>query len=328
MSRRPQRGDVSSIVDRLIKQLEAVGLHVDAEVGTRDKVLKLLAIRDSFRDLGISVIEKPEEGDAGKHRIRRYLRENPNVVLGTEEFEIISGISEYARRIREIRVEEGYHIWTGNTVRAMLEAGDVKPGDLPDEILALSPSEYYLVDPEPDTVAAERWSFANSLRRESGGMKDKLLKYFRRYVGEPLSGEELDYVADGKRSWPRRVRELRTEEGWPIKTCNTGRPDLPGGYYILEDDRQSPPHDRRIPDAVRMEVLERDGYACRKCGWSRDDWNPDDPRNLIELHHALLHVVGGTNDGDNLVALCNVCHDEVHRLKLNGRDALMAWLAS
>ena len=108
------------------------------------------------------------------------------------------------------------------------------------------------------------------------------------------------------------MRELRTEFGWPVATKSTGRPDLGVGVYVLQADRQSPEHDRHIPDDVRREVLRRDGYRCRECDWSHDEWNPSDPRHL-ELHHVMPHVRGGENVKENLNTLCTVCHDKLHR---------------
>ena len=108
------------------------------------------------------------------------------------------------------------------------------------------------------------------------------------------------------------MRELRTEEGWPISTKQTGNPTLPVGVYVLEEDRQTPAHDRRIPDPVRREALRRDNYTCQNCGWSPHIWNRSDPR-FLELHHKQHHAAGGTNELDNLVTLCNVCHDDLHR---------------
>ena len=131
-------------------------------------------------------------------------------------------------------------------------------------------------------------------------------------MGLGVTNEELRYVAGDKTEWARRVRELRTEQGWPIATKTTGRPDLGVGVYVLQADRQSPEHDRSIPDDVRREVLRRDGYKCKKCGWSHDEWNPSDPRHL-ELHHIKHHVKGGENVEGNLQTLCTVCHDKVHR---------------
>ncbi|PKN67334.1 MAG: hypothetical protein CVU57_03040 [Deltaproteobacteria bacterium HGW-Deltaproteobacteria-15] len=114
-----------------------------------------------------------------------------------------------------------------------------------------------------------------------------------------------------KTEWARRVRELRTEFGWPVATKTTGRPDLWIGVYVLLADRQSPEHDRNIKDEVRREVLRRDGYKCRECGWSHEEWNPSDPRHL-ELHHIVHHVKGGKNVEANLKTLCTSCHDKTH----------------
>ena len=80
----------------------------------------------------------------------------------------------------------------------------------------------------------------------------------------------------------------------------------------LQAARQSPEHDRHIPDDVRWEALRRDGYKCRVCDWSHDEWNPSDPRHL-ELHHVMPHVKGGDNVKENLNTLCTVCHDKLHR---------------
>ena len=76
-------------------------------------------------------------------------------------------------------------------------------------------------------------------------------------------------------------------------------------------DRQSPEHDRRIPDKVRREVLRFDGYRCVKCGWCHEFWDPSDPRHL-EIHHIKHHAKGGANTVDNLTTVCTVCHDAIH----------------
>ena len=153
---------------------------------------------------------------------------------------------------------------------------------------------------------------ANNIRKEKSSAKDKLLKFFKQNVGVPVTGEELRYVTNSTTEWARRVRELRTEEGWSIATKTTGRPDLPGGTYVLEDEYQTPPHDRKIPDPVRGEVLVRDHYTCQDCGWTHSMWNKSDARHL-ELHHVVHHVRGGENSVDNLRTLCTFCHHKIHR---------------
>ncbi|MFZ6043852.1 HNH endonuclease [Vibrio natriegens] len=77
-------------------------------------------------------------------------------------------------------------------------------------------------------------------------------------------------------------------------------------------DRQSPVHDRKIPDPIRAKVLRRDKFTCQDCNWHIDEWNRADPR-ILELHHIVHHAKGGENTEENLVTLCNLCHDERHR---------------
>ncbi len=96
-------------------------------------------------------------------------------------------------------------------------------------------------------------------------------------------------------------------------------PELPVGIYVLELDRQAPSHDREIKDSIRRHVLRRDNYSCRECAWHIDEYNRADPR-ILELHHKRPHVEGGENTEDNLVVLCNVCHDEVHDRRNSDRE--------
>ena len=112
---------------------------------------------------------------------------------------------------------------------------------------------------EQDRHAAHRWNVLNEVRRNKVSVTDTIIEYFRKNIGEEITGEELKYLAKDKKEWARRVRELRTEQGWPIVTKNSGREDLAIGVYVLEEDRQTYDHDRRIPDPVRVAVLQRTG---------------------------------------------------------------------
>lgn len=146
--------------------------------------------------------------------------------------------------------------------------------------------------------------------------------YLRKNVGRPVSGEELCYLANDSKEWARRTRELRTEEGWPIATKNSGRPEIEVGAYLLEEDRQAEVHDRKIPDPVRVALLERDHHTCRNCGWAHARKIANDPRTFLELHHIEHHAEGGENSLANLITLCNACHDEVHRRHVSGEYLL------
>ena len=57
--------------------------------------------------------------------------------------------------------------------------------------------------------------------------------------------------------------------------------------------------------------MQRDSYKCAHCGWTHIAWNPSDERHL-EVHHLEHHAKGGSNPEENLLTLCNICHDNVH----------------
>ena len=159
------------------------------------------------------------------------------------------------------------------------------------------------------------WEF-----RCARGVREKILKFLKLNVGKGVAGEELAYLAGNRKEWARRIRELRTEHGWSVLTRQSGRPDMPIGAYMLEHTIQAEPHDRNIKDDVRVEVLERDKFACRKCGWTMKDVKRGDRRTFLELHHMQSHRSGGANASDNLIALCNVHHDAVHAKRLSIED--------
>lgn len=275
----------------------------------RKKVLSLVPVFQELRKIGSSLIPKKDASSA-RDRILFYLKKYPMTVISTDEILVVSGIQEYARRIRELRVQFGWKIISGVTVKNMKEIGDI---DLPKvDLDKMGPDDYMLTSTERDREAADRWNQANTIRKKDIGVREKILEFLRNNVGKQISGEELRYLADGATEWARRVRELRTEFGWKIVT-KQNRPDLPVGIYILESEKQSPEHDRKIPDHVRFNVLERDGFKCTKCKWTYEKRKKDDPRTNLELHHVKEHVKGGGQEEENLITLCNVCHDDVHK---------------
>lgn len=59
---------------------------------------------------------------------------------------------------------------------------------------------------------------------------------------------------------------------------------------------------------VRQYVLWRDGYACQCCGI-----HPDKDKEVkLHVHHLESRKVGG-NAPDNLITLCNSCHEKIHK---------------
>jgi hypothetical protein len=296
---------IDNTVELLIREVENQLDHYRKNhngLTWRAKVLLLVDAGVSMAKLGRTA--NPDAAGISAHdRLELYFTSHAGAIIHTRELAVVSGISDYARRIRELRVQDGYKILSS-------ASNDPESG------IQLSPSQYLLIDPEADRTAARRWHLANRIRRqEQGGSQARLLKYFQKNVHQVVTTEELAYVARAK-EFGRRVRELRTEQGYAIATRFTGRPDLRMGEYVLETlERISEPHDRQIPFEVQKAVYERDANTCRLCGWDRQKWTRDDPR-ILELHHIEEHHRQGKNTADNLIVLCSRCHDEVHAGRL------------
>lgn len=286
----------------------------------RERVLALVPAFDKIRELGVSLMGA-DAPKAARDRILAYFRKYPMTVIDGDELMVVSGISEWARRVRELRVQFGWAINSGITFKEMAadimaEGGAVMLKELEVDLginpLKLKPEQYVLTSTKQDLEAAYRWNVLNTIRKSKMSVRDKILEYLKHNVGKPVQGEELRYLAGSATEWARRTRELRTDFGWAVASRMSGRPDLPVGVYILEHDRQARLNDRKISDAVRVQVLERDKHSCRVCGWGYAARQPGDPRQFLELHHVMHHVKGGTNEADNLITLCNVHHDRVH----------------
>ncbi len=293
-------------IDLLIQEVEsALSSYKIKHSGLdwRQKVLLLVEINKGVKSLGI--ISNPESAKvAARERLKLYLTQYVGTIINSQELEVVSGISEYARRVRELRVQEGFKILTGNS-------------NDPEYGLSLRPNEYILIDNIPDISAANRWYIINRIRRDNeAGSQGRILKFLLQYVGHIVTSEEIAYVAKAK-EFGRRVRELRTEAGYPIATIFTGRPDLKMGEYVLESsERIAEPHDRKISFEIQKAVYERAENKCENCGWDHKRWKKNDPR-ILEIHHIKEHAKGGKNTLENLIVLCSKCHDEIHSGKRN-----------
>lgn len=302
-----QVSEVKRLLDTFLEQLEQGDL--------RQQVISLVPAVHGLRDLGSGLVTSSDITSA-RDRILAYLRRYPNTLIDGDELMVVAGIGEWARRVRELRVQYGWTIYTGTTLEHVVEDEPAVLEELSKVLgvsdVCLRPDQYILMNDTQDREAALRWNQLNTIRKKPGGVKAKLLEYLLLNVGHVVTGEELRYLAKDNKEWARRSRELRTEDGWPVVTRMQGRPDLAVGEYVLEENRQAKVHDRNIPDPVRVTVLKRDGFKCTHCGWSRDDLDRSDPRKFLELHHLVEHVKGGANDAENLRTLCNVHHDQVH----------------
>jgi 5-methylcytosine-specific restriction endonuclease McrA len=154
------------------------------------------------------------------------------------------------------------------------------------------------------------------------GARHKLRKYILDHVGVVLNSDELRNVA-GISEWARRVRELRTEEGYQILTHND-RSDLKPGEYLLEDSTPKPAFDRSISKELRAFVLDRNGFTCQMCGAVAGEPHPHDSDRKTRLHigHIIDHSHGGADEASNLRALCSVCNEGASNLTYDRPSAL------
>ncbi|GAB7057357.1 hypothetical protein JCM16163A_41060 [Paenibacillus sp. YK5] len=60
---------------------------------------------------------------------------------------------------------------------------------------------------------------------------------------------------------------------------------------------------KTISSELRQQILERDGKKCSKCS----------SKQKLHVHHIVHREDGGSNEPDNLITLCDICHAEEHR---------------
>lgn len=149
------------------------------------------------------------------------------------------------------------------------------------------------------------------------GARTKLREHFLNNVGRVMESDELRDVAGGISEWARRIRELRTEEGYHILTHND-RSDLKPGQYLLEDAKPQPAFERAISKEVRAFVLDRNGFTCQMCGAVAGELHPYDSSRKTRLHigHIIDKSQGGSDDPQNLRAICSVCNEGASNLTL------------
>lgn len=150
-----------------------------------------------------------------------------------------------------------------------------------------------------------------------------LRAHFLGNLGRVMDSEELREAAGGISEWARRVRELRSEEGYPILTHND-RSDLKPGEYLLETAKPQPAFERAISKETRALVLDRNGFTCQMCGAVAGEPHPYDPTRKTRLHlgHVIDKSMGGTDDAINLRAICSVCNEGASNATLTRPDLM------
>lgn len=279
----------------LVKRLPEIEREIAAGAGGREMIDDFITELRRVQKTLFGPRPRGKRGSSGKARILSYLLAHVGQDVSGEELAEASGIHEWARRIRELRVEEGY------------------------EIRELGSSTYRLESKEPDLQRAEIWRRANVIRRQAGSGMERIAALFDANVGEVVTREQIDYVGKIAESI-RRVRELRDEHGWPIDSYVDDPRLEPGDYRLTSNDPgdRRDPLQRLYPEELRQKVFERDNYTCQICGRDRQKAEAaGDTRFYLEVHHKVAVAdelaempKSERNDIHNLVTLCHRDHRE------------------
>lgn len=150
------------------------------------------------------------------------------------------------------------------------------------------------------------------------GARAKLRAHFLANLNRVIDADELRSVSGGISEWARRVRELRSEEGYQILTHND-RASLKPGQYLLETPKPIPAFERAISKETRAYVLDRNGFTCQQCGAVAGEQHPYDSSRTtrLQIGHVIDKSQGGTDDATNLRALCSICNEGAANLTLD-----------
>ncbi len=178
--------------------------EVSARVGERLAELRTAMVKVN-EQFGLS---------SAQVRLLRYFRSHLNEVISGDALAGVSAIYEWARRVRELRVEHGWRIASGLTREDM------------------HVDEYVLSEDKPDEDLAGHWRLAKEIRSRPGAGQDRALAYLQAIFPAAADQEQMLYVSRIS-SWSRRMREL-DEQGWEIpfqcRRPRAGSRFVPPGY--------------------------------------------------------------------------------------------------
>lgn len=264
--------------------------HIEADSVDSDAFLK------SLSDAGRAWSRLKESGrlasanfglPSAQDRLKGFFLLNVGKPVSQEELEGVGLISEWARRVRELRVEEGWPITVG------------PDGGLPK-------GSYRLESDGADLASADDWRARHDIRKQDTSARDRILALLQYAFPRSATLSELQYVARIQ-EWQRRIREL-VESGWEIASSNDD-PSLQPGEYRLESLEKGEARDRKAIKQRQL-ILERDEFSCTRCGASPQDL----PRARLQIHHVHQVRHGGLNEDENLVTVCAPCHAGIHSL--------------
>ena len=162
------------------------------------------------------------------------------------------------------------------------------------------------------------------------GSKERIRQFLLGHIGQVVTAIQIrDAIGAEVSEWARRLRELRDEEGWPIRSHNDDAALKPG-EYILESfppAKKDVAFARGISSKLRAEVLDRNGFTCQMCGLTPGDIDPETSRKVrLHIGHIVDKSLGGRDELSNLRALCSTCNQGAKNV--TGEKPTGIWLLS
>jgi 5-methylcytosine-specific restriction endonuclease McrA len=143
------------------------------------------------------------------------------------------------------------------------------------------------------------------------GSKAGIRLFLLANIGRVVTSSEIREAGNQASEWARRLRELRDEEGWPIRSHNDDA-SLKPGEYVLESvppEKKAVSFQRQISARLRAETLDRNGFTCQMCGLTPGEIDPETGRKVrLHIGHIVDKNLGGKDELSNLRALCSTCN--------------------
>lgn len=163
------------------------------------------------------------------------------------------------------------------------------------------------------------------------GSKERIRRFFRANIGRVVTSTEIrDTIGPEVSEWARRLRELRDEEGWPIRSHNDDARLKPGEYLLEEmppEAGRSVAFARTVSAKLRADVLDRNGFTCQMCGLTPGDIDPYTGRKVrLHIGHIVDKSLGGLDELANLRTLCSTCNQGAKNV--TGEKPTAIWLLS
>lgn len=173
---------------------------------------------------------------SARDRIRSFLEQNVGKIVTTQEIGEVAQISDYQRRIRELRDEEGMQI------RSHVDRHDLKPGQYLLESLDRVPAIERSISPQLRNEILERNGFTCQLCGAGPGDPDP----FNPGRKVRLHIDHIIPISQGGTDDRSNLRVL-------CSTCNQGRSNI---QTPTEDARNILARIRRTSRTVQKEVYE------------------------------------------------------------------------